>query len=185
MRDIKGLLFMSKILVVISSARKGRVADQIFTYVKSDLETRQNVELTVADLSEISLPFFNNEHSPASPDYAPTEPAVIVWQELVTNSDGVIFLTPEYNHTVNAIQKNAIDSLKVEWEGKPVALIGYGWTGASLAIETLNEVLPFLKADLKQNPAMLSFMKDINPDGTLLDEASVTEKIKTAIDEIA
>jgi len=176
---------MSNVLVVLSSARKNRVADKIFQYVKKDIDTREGFNITVADLKEIDLPFFDNEHSPASPDYVATDPRVIEWGKQVSEADAVVWLTPEYNHTLNAIQKNAIDSLKVEWEGKPVVIIGYGWTGASLSLVTLNEVLPFLKTDLKPNPAQLSFMKDINTDGTIIDEVSVATQIKTAIDEIA
>ena len=176
---------MSNILVVLSSARKGRAADNIYELVKKDLETRDDVTIVKGDLKEINLPFFTHEHSPASPDYVPTDPAVIAWGKLVSDADAVVWLTPEYNHTVSAIQKNAIDSLKAEWEGKPTVIIGYGWSGASLSLVTLNEVLPFLKVDLKANPALLSFVKDINIDGTALDEPSVSKKIKTAIDEIA
>ena len=176
---------MSNILVVLSSARKGRVADKIFEYVKSDLEAREGVNIVVADLKEINLPFYAHELSPASPDYVPTDPAVIAWGKLVSEADAIVWLTPEYNHTINAIQKNAIDSLKAEWEGKPIVIVGYGWSGASLALVTLTEVLPFLKADMKKNPAQLAFMKDIAVDGSLLDETSVSAQIKTAIDEIA
>lgn len=176
---------MSNVLVVIASARQGRVADKIFDHVKKDLDARDGVEITVADLKEINLPFFAHALSPASPDYVPTDPAVIKWGNLVTEADAVVMLTPEYNHTINAIQKNAIDSLKNEWEGKPIAIIGYGWTGASLSIAALDHILPFLKADYKSSPAELAFMQDINVDGTALNEASVAEKIKTAINEIA
>jgi len=176
---------MSNVLVVLASARKGRVADKIFTYVKSYLESRDGVTVTVADLKEINLPFFNNENTPSSSDYVPTEPSVIHWGKLVAEADAVVLLTPEYNHTISAMQKNAIDSLKVEWESKPVVVIGYGWTGASLSLVTLNEVLTFLKTDFKPNPAQLAFMKDINVDGTILDQDSVTSQIKTALNEIA
>jgi len=176
---------MSNILVVLSSARKGRVADKIFEHVKADIEAREDMTVVKGDLKELNLPFFAHELAPASPDYEPTDPAVIAWQKLVNESDAVVFLTPEYNHTISAIQKNAIDSLKTEWNGKPVVVIGYGWSGASLSLVTLNEVLPFLGMDFKPNPAKLTFMKDINVDGTLLDEAGATAQIKTAIDELA
>ena len=176
---------MSNVLVVISSARKGRVADKVLEYVKNDIEAREGFNVTVADLKEIDLPYFDNETSPSAPNYIATDSRVIEWGKLVSEADAVVWLTPEYNHTINGIQKNAIDSLKNEWEGKPVVIVGYGWTGASLSLITLNEVLPFLKADLKPNPALLTFMKDLNPDGSILDEASTMGQIKTAIDEIA
>ena len=176
---------MSNVLVVLASARKGRAADEISEHVKADIDARDGMNSTVADLKEINLPFFDNELAPASPEYTITNPRALIWQKLVAESDAVVFLTPEYNHTLSAIQKNAIDTLKAEWEGKPVVVVGYGWGGASLALVTLTEVLTFLKTDLKPNPALLSFMKDINLDGTAIDEAAVAEKIKIAIDEIA
>ncbi|RWZ78889.1 MAG: hypothetical protein EOT05_04040 [Candidatus Microsaccharimonas sossegonensis] len=74
---------MSNVLVVLSSARKARVADKIFEYVKKDLEVRDGVSIVVADLKEVNLPFYAHELSPASPDYVPTDPAVIAWGKMV------------------------------------------------------------------------------------------------------
>ncbi len=176
---------MSKILIVVSSARKGRVADKILSYIQADLEKRDNVTATVADLKELNLPFFENEHPPMSPDFVIDNPEVAAWSELVKAADSVVLITPEYNHTLNAIEKNALDSLGADWENKPVTAVAYGWSGGSLAVGTLREVLKNLKADTKENIAQLAFMKDLNPDGSLLDEASVANQIAATIDEIA
>ena len=175
---------MSNILVVIGSARKGRVADKVLEYVKSNVENRDGVTMTVADLKEINLPFFENENAPVSPEYTITDPAVQAWSEMVKSADSILFITPEYNHTLSAIQKNALDSLGADWIEKPTTAVAYGWSGGSLAVATLREVLENLKADAKHNMAQLGFMKDLNPDGTLLDEANVTAQISAAIDEI-
>jgi len=175
---------MSEILIVLGSARKGRVADKVAEYVSSDLASRENVTVKVADLKELDLPFFDNENAPASPDYTITNEKVAAWSELVVAADGIVFITPEYNHTLSAIQKNALDSLATQWVEKPVTAVAYGWTGGSLAVATLREVLSHLKADLKPSIAQLGFMKDLNPDGSLLDEAGVRAQIKTTLDEI-
>jgi NAD(P)H-dependent FMN reductase len=175
---------MSKILVVIGSARKGRVADTILGYVQEELAQHDNAEVTVADLAELKLPFFDNENYPLSPDYVITDPQVAAWSELVKASDSVVFLTPEYNHTLSAIQKNALDSLGADWDSKPATAVAYGWSGGSLAVATLREVLANVKADPKGSIAQLAFMKDINPDGSLLDEASVRAQIAATINEI-
>lgn len=175
---------MSNILIVVGSARKGRVADKVLDYIIEDLESRGGVNYTVADLKEINLPFFDNENNPTSPDYVITDEAVKAWSGLVQAADSVLFITPEYNHTLSAIQKNAIDSLGVDWEEKPVTAVAYGWVGGARSIVTLRDVMDNVKADVKQNVAELAFMKDLNPDGTLLDGANVKSKIATAIDEI-
>lgn len=176
---------MSTILAVIGSARPGRVADKVLDYIKADVETREGVELKVADLKEVDLPFFDNENAPVSPEYTITDPNALAWSEMVKSADSVVFITPEYNHTLSAIQKNALDTLGTEWVEKPVTAVAYGWSGGSLAVATLREVLSNLKADTKSDFAQLGFMKDLNPDGSLLDEANVTAQIKAAIDQIA
>ena len=181
---IKESLLMSKILVVIGSARPGRVADKVLGYIQADLANRQGVEVTVADLAELNLPFFNNVTYPLSPDYVITEPAVQAWSELVQAADSVLFITPEYNHSLSAIQKNALDSLGADWVNKPVTAVAYGWSGGSLAVANLHEVLENVKATHEHSIAQLAFMKDLNPDGTILDQASVAEKIAATLDEI-
>lgn len=175
---------MSKILIVIGSARKGRVADIISEYVQAELTIHENVTVTIADLKEINLPFFDNEDAPLSPDYVITNPSVMAWSQMVLAADSLIFITPEYNHAMTAIQKNALDSLGAEWDKKPVTVVAYGWSGGSLAIANFQVVAGNLKADIKTNFSELKFMKDINPDGSLLDKASVTSQIKATINEI-
>jgi NAD(P)H-dependent FMN reductase len=175
---------MSKVLVVIGSARKGRVADKVLAYIQEEFANRAGTEATVADLAELNLPFFNNENYPMSPDYVITDPQVAAWSEMVKANDSVLFITPEYNHTLSAIQKNALDSLGADWVGKPVTAVAYGWSGGSLAVAALREVLENVKAETKHNIAQLAFMKDLNPDGSILDQESVKAQIAAAINEI-
>lgn len=176
---------MSNILVVIGSARKGRVADKVLEYIKQDIDGREGVNYTVADLKEINMPFFDNELSPNNDAYTITNPQVQAWSEMVQAADSVLFITPEYNHTLSAIQKNAIDSLGADWNDKPVTAVAYGWSGGALAVNTFREAIGNVKADVKPTIAQLGFMQDLNPDGTLLNETNVREQIAATIDEIA
>jgi NAD(P)H-dependent FMN reductase len=175
---------MTNILVVIGSARTGRVADKVLDYVQADVEGRDDVTVTVADLAKLNLPFYNNEQPAMSPDRVQTDENVAAWSKLVSESNGVVFITPEYNHNLSAIQKNALDWLFFEWNDKPVTAVAYGWSGGALAIAALREVLTNVKAEVGLEMAQLGFMKDLNPDGSLLDEANVTAQIAAAIDEI-
>ena len=172
---------MSKLLVVIGSARPGRVADKVLEYVQTEVSKRADVELTVADLKEIALPFFDSELIPASEAYAPTDEKAVAWGKLVADADQVLFITPEYNHTLSAIQKNAIDWLYKEWENKPVSTTAYGWAGGARAIVTFDDVMDNVKANVRTH-AKLAFMKDLNPDGTLLDANEVSDKINAQLD---
>ena len=63
------------------------------------------------------------------------------WASKVFESDAIVVVTPQYNRSFPAPIKNAIDYLFAEWDAKPVALVGYGWTGASDATADLTKVL--------------------------------------------
>lgn len=176
---------MKKILIVTGSVRPNSVNAHVVTYVQKTLE-KLSVPYSTADLKELNLPFFDDPLSPTNPDFAPTHESVITWTKMVTDADGVLFVTPEYNHTMSPVQMNAIDWIGKEWADKPIGLVGYGWTsGAGQAHATAREALAVnLKARVGDNQANLFFMRDLNPDGTILDEESINKKIHASIDEL-
>lgn len=174
---------MKKVLVVIGSARKGRVADKVTALVNSDLGTRQNITIETVDLAELNLPFFDDEYAPSNPDYRINDERVQKWSDLVSGSDVVVLVTPEYNHNLSAIEKNAIDSLFVEWNDKPVIIVSYGWSGGSKALAAIRELAPVVKLDLKSS-AELYFMKDLQVDGSVIENSEAIDKITTALDSV-
>ena len=176
---------MSYVLVVTGSVRPNSVNQKVVPLVVSELEA-QGATVKVADLKEINLPFFDDPQSPTSPEFAPTNEAAILWTKLVDEASGVLFVTPEYNHTMSPVQLNAIDWIGKEWEDKPVGLVGYGWSsGAHQSHATAREALAVnLKAKVGDVQTNLHFMKDLNPDGTVADEAGVSSKIAATITEL-
>lgn len=80
----------------------------------------ESLSLDLVDIS--SLPMFNE-------DLEATPPAE--WETLrdqIRQADGLLFLTPEYNRSVPAVLKNAIDVGsrpygKNSWNGKPAAVV--------------------------------------------------------------
>src|SRR5262249_49526066 len=72
-------------------------------------------------------------------DSAPPPPRR--WAATIGSYDGFVLVTPEYNHSVPAALKNAIDYLFAEWNGKAVGLVGYGLQGGVRAIEALRLVM--------------------------------------------
>lgn len=176
---------MANILVVTGSVRPNSANEKVVPVVVEQLKAK-GAEVTVADLKELALPFFDNPLPPSNPDFAPTNENVLRWTEMVNNADGVVFVTPEYNHTMAPVQLNAIDWIGKEWVGKPIALIGYGWTsGAGQSHATAREALAVnLKAKVGDTQTNLFFTKDLNPDGSLLDETAVRAKIDASIEEL-
>lgn len=174
---------MSKIIIVTGSVRPGRVTDKVLPLVKTRIEAADLTAETV-DLKDLGLPFFDSEQPASSPDFHPTNPQVIRWTKAVADADGVVLLMPEYNHTMTAVQKNAIDWIYKEWQGKPVAIVAYGWSGGSRAIETAERVLGNVKAQVLPANTKLHFMKELNPDGTVIDETSVSQQLEATVAEL-
>lgn len=176
---------MANVLVVTGSVRPTSAGKNVLPLVVRDLEAK-GASVTVADVAELDLPFYNDPLPTSAPEFAPTDERVIAWTKLVAEADGVLLLTPEYNHTMTPVQLNAVDWIGKEWEDKPVALVGYGWrSGAGQAHATAREALAVnLKAKVGDDQTNLFFMKDLNPDGTPVDEAAVLQKIGASVDEL-
>lgn len=176
---------MTNILVVTGSVRPNSVNSKVVPLVVSALEAK-DVTVTIADLKELDLPFFDAPVPASNPDFAPTHEGVLRWTSMVRDSDGVVFVTPEYNHTMSPVQLNAIDWIGKEWKDKSIALVGYGWTsGAGQAHATAREALAVnLKARVGDNQANLFLGKELQPDGSVAEEEVVTHKISAAIDEL-
>ena len=176
---------MPNILVVTGSVRPNSVNEKIVPLVVSEVDA-QGSTVTIADLKELNLPFFDSPVPPASPDFAPTNESVIAWTKLVADTDAVIFVTPEYNHTLTPVQLNAIDWVSKEWEDKHIGLVGYGWTsGAGQAHAAARESFEtVLKAHVASKQTNLFFTKDIDTEGNVIDEAGVKEKIAATVSEL-
>jgi NAD(P)H-dependent FMN reductase len=54
--------------------------------------------------------------------------------------DGYIFVVAEYNRSITAALKNALDQAYVEWARKPFGSIGYGSMGAANALGHLQNI---------------------------------------------
>lgn len=176
---------MPSILVVTGSVRPNSVNEKVVPLVTEQLESK-GADVIIADLKELNLPFFDSPVPTGNPDFAPTNEKVKQWTDMVDQADGVILVTPEYNHTMTPVQLNAIDWIGKEWKDKPVALVGYGWTsGAGQAHATAREALvATLKANVVETQANLFLGQELAADGAVADEAVVAEKISKALDEL-
>jgi chromate reductase len=112
--------------------------------------------LRIAELGLEGIPLYN-------PDGAsPPPPAVQQLKTALYAADAVIIATPEYNHSIPGVLKNALDWLSVPpeenpLEGKPVAIIGAttGNFGTLRAQLHLRQVLSYFNADVLNRPEVL------------------------------
>ncbi len=177
---------MTNILVVTGSARPNSVNSKVVPVVAGVIEENSSTAI-IADLAELNLPFMDSEFPPSHPNFETSHENVKQWAKMIENSDGVIFVMPEYNHTMAPIQLNAIDWVSKQWQEKPVAFVSYGWkAGGKLATATANEALiNTLKAKTGEKQVNLFFTKDINTDGSLISETETKKSIAELVAELA
>jgi NAD(P)H-dependent FMN reductase len=71
------------------------------------------------------------------------QPAMVPWRDLMAKADGLVIVTPEYNHGYPGELKILLDSVLDEYERKPVGICGVsaGRAGGARAIEQVRDVV--------------------------------------------
>jgi len=127
-----------KIAIVIGTTRTTRFGHKPAQWVQDIAAQRDDIETEIVDLRDFPMPFFDEVASNA---WTPSQnPVAQRWQKKVAEFDGYIFVTAEYNHSMPAVLKNALDYASPEWNKKAAGFVGYGGVGGSRAVEHLRLV---------------------------------------------
>lgn len=127
-----------KIAIIVSSTRPTRFADIPTAWIKAQAEARGDLTVEVLDLRDYPMPFFAEVASNA---WAPTQdPVAVKWQKKLAEFDGYIFVVAEYNRSITAALKNALDQAYVEWARKPFGAVAYGSMGGTSALAHLRMI---------------------------------------------
>jgi chromate reductase len=139
----------TKIAVIVGSLRKDslnkKLAAALIRLASADF---------VFDTVDISdLPLYNQDD-----ETAPCE-AVTRFRQQIAGSDGMLFVTPEYNRSIPGVLKNALDIgsrpfRQSVWAGKPAGVIGIsnGAVGTAMAQQHLRNILTFLDVPTMNQP---------------------------------
>jgi len=137
---------VSKLHVIIGSTRPGRAADLVAPWVIDRTQNHGGFDVEVLDLRDWALPMFAETFETVGDFNDPTysSPVVRSWNHKIAEADAFLVITPEYNHSVPAVLKNALDSVFVSFafRNKPIAAVGYsgGIAGGVRAIEHLAQI---------------------------------------------
>ena len=152
---------MLKVHMIIGSTREGRNADSVCHWLLPAIRAHEALEVEALDLRDWPLPFFQETIATVRDFNNPTYSDSIVrrWNDKIGEADGYIIVTPEYNHGIPAVLKNAIDSVffSFRFRHKPVAFVGYslGLTAAVRAVEHLTQVMVETEAIPVRTPVLI------------------------------
>lgn len=138
-----------RILTLIGGISQNSLNKKLFEAFKERIGSE--AEFIVFDISK--LPFFSQDLENDPPDY------VTFFKDEIREADAILFVTPEYNHSIPGVLKNAIDwgsrpygqSL---WEKLPAGLIGasIGDKGSYGAQLHLRQILNYLDMFVMNQP---------------------------------
>ncbi|MDO8977618.1 MAG: NAD(P)H-dependent oxidoreductase [Afipia sp.] len=126
------------------------------------------------EICDLRLPLYNeDEDGPAAPD------DVRAFRNAIAASDGAVIVTPEYNHGIPGVLKNALDWASRPFGqsaliGKPVLVmsISPAFTGGVRAQAQVNETLLAIQARIVSGAQIvIGGITDKVRDGTLVDES--------------
>lgn len=147
---------MTHIGIIVGSTRPGRKAVDVAEWVLRAGSHRRDATLEVVDLAEHDLPLLDEPVPAAMGDYRHEHTRA--WAKLVGSFDGYVFVTPEYNHSVPAALKNALDYVYAEWNNKAAGCVSYGVAGGTRAAEQLRLILAELQvADVRAQVTLSLF----------------------------
>jgi NAD(P)H-dependent FMN reductase len=130
-----------KIQIILGSTRVGRVVPRIGKWVETAVNEIDGFEAEIIDLADFNIPFFNE---PISPRYNPAREVdsdAKRFMDKLAEADGYVFVTPEYNHSITGVLKNALDYLDSQLNRKVSAIVSYGSVGGARAAEHLKGIL--------------------------------------------
>ena len=146
-----------RIGIIIGSTRAGRFGERPAHWIHEIARQRTDLDFELIDLRDYPLPFFNE---PMSPAWAPVKnEAAQRWGDKLAAFDGLIVVTPEYNHGPSAVLKNALDYAYKEFVRKPIAFVGYGGVGAARAVEQLRLIAVELQMTPVRNAVHLGMVE--------------------------
>ncbi len=140
-----------KIAVFVGSLRKGSFNRKMAKVLAA--LAPESLEMEIVEIG--GLPLYNQDYD----DEGNPPPEYVAFRERVKPFDGVLFVTPEYNRSVPAVLKNALDVGsrpfgQSVWSGKPGAVmtVSPGAIGGFGANHHLRQSLVFLDIPTMQQP---------------------------------
>lgn len=122
--------------ILLGTVRQNRISERVAKLlIEHVISHHPEIETELFDIRNMDLP-----HDDEGTDLAARNPA---WRNAIIRADGLIIVSPEYNHAFPGSLKRALDVLLKEYIHKAVGLCGvsHGWVGGVRAVEALLHVV--------------------------------------------
>ncbi|HET6450515.1 MAG TPA: NAD(P)H-dependent oxidoreductase [Spirochaetia bacterium] len=173
---------MLKIGVIIGSTRPGRNAEKVAKWVMEQTAKRKDAQFELVDLKDYDLPLLDEPMPPSMGQYS--KPHTQKWAKKIASLDAFVFVAPEYNRSVPAALKNAIDYLYAEWNNKAAGFVGFGSAGGARSVEHLRGIMGEIQVTDVRQQVLFSLMTDFENYSVLKPNAGHEAAMATLLDQL-
>lgn len=160
-----------KLGIIVGTTREGRQTPKQAKWVATTAKQFEDVEVEIIDLADYPMPFFAE---PVSPRYNPSrviDPTAKKFLDKLAEQDAFVFVTPEYNHSIPGVLKNAFDYLDWQMVRKPAGIVSHGTVGGARAAMHLKEIISEAQAiPMSKFVAFHGVSEALDDDGNLNEE---------------
>jgi NAD(P)H-dependent FMN reductase len=160
-----------RLAVIVGTTRSNRQTVKQAQWVIKAASELADTEVELVDLADYPMPFFAEAVSPRYNPKREADPTAQKWLDKIASFDAYVVVTPEYNHSIPGVLKNAFDYMDWQMLRKPSAIVSHGTVGGARAAMHLKEVLSEARGVPIPNFVALAHMSDvIDEDGNLSEE---------------
>ncbi|WP_431710102.1 NADPH-dependent FMN reductase [Glutamicibacter uratoxydans] len=174
---------MNKIAIVTGSTRPNRVNRSVADWVLERAQQRGDASYELVDIADFNLPLLDEAFPAAYQNYQNDHTKR--WAEKLSEFDGYIFITGEYNHSVQPALANALSYVNVELNNKAAALVGYGSALGARAIEHLRAILSELQVAHVQKTGLFSLFTDFENFSSFKPTEVAAASVDPMLDQLA
>ncbi len=117
--------------ILLGTNRKERNSIHPAKWLSGEMQKRDEIETQLFDVGDFAFP--QHDYGQGLKDQFPE------WRDAIVRADGLVIVSPEYNHGYPGSLKAALDLLLPEYIHKPVAFVGVsaGRWGGTRVIEAM------------------------------------------------
>lgn len=152
--------------IILGTPRMDRESENVARWVYSRMQDRVEIDSKFFDVRDFDLPrdHYGTEIGGDFPE----------WRDAIERADGLVIVTPEYNHGYPGALKSVLDLLLKEYIHKAVAIVGVsaGPWGGTRVIESMVPMVRELGLAITFSDLNFPSVKSkFDADGNLLDDA--------------
>ena len=162
--------------VILGTTRKGRLSARV-AHLVADLAAKQDGVVTeLVDIAQLPLPADDAGEAIRDADFAAK----------MERADGLVVVTPEYNHSFPGLLKHALDSCLEQYIHKPVGLVGVaaGPFGGARCIQSFLPVMRELGLVTIFSDVYFGGVHDLFDDAGRLQDESYVRRTRDFLDEL-